>query len=78
MHSFQYVSVTSLKEAIAQMSDDGAMLKAGGVDLLDMMKEWFAGTAKEAKEKKGLDMQYAESFRRIKLYVPKEEKKEAD
>lgn len=46
--------------------------------LLDMMKAWFAGTAKEAKEKKGLDMQYAESFRRIKLYVPKDEKKEAD
>lgn len=47
-------------------------------NLLDMMKEWFAGTAKEAKEKKGLDMQYAESFRRIKLYVPKEEEKEAN
>jgi LmbE family N-acetylglucosaminyl deacetylase len=43
-------------------------------NLLDMMKEWFARTAKEAKEKKGLDMQYAESFRRIKLYVPKDEK----
>jgi LmbE family N-acetylglucosaminyl deacetylase len=47
-------------------------------NLLDMMKEWFARTAKEAKEKKGLDMQYAESFRRIKLYVPKDEKKEAE
>src|ERR1022692_3730150 len=41
MHSFQYVSVTSLKDAIAQMGDDGAMLKAGGVDLLDMLKEGF-------------------------------------
>ena len=47
-------------------------------NLLDMMKEWFARTAKEAKEKKGLDMQYAESFRRIKLYVPKDEKKEGE
>src|ERR1035438_95847 len=41
MHSFQYVSVTSLKDAIAQMGDDGAMLKAGGVDVLDMLKEGF-------------------------------------
>jgi hypothetical protein len=31
-----------------------------------------------ANEKKGLDMQYAEGFRRIKLYVPKGEKKEAE
>ncbi len=42
--------------------------------MLDRMREWGAGTAKEAKEKKGLEMQYAEAFRRIKLYVPKEEK----
>ena len=39
----------------------------------ERLLEWSAGTAKEAKEKKGLDMQYAESFRRIKLYIPKEE-----
>jgi LmbE family N-acetylglucosaminyl deacetylase len=41
--------------------------------MLDRMREWAAGTAKEAKEKRGLDMQYAEGFRRIKLYVPKTE-----
>lgn len=43
------------------------------------MPEWIrkdaAETAKEAKEKKGLQMEYAESFRRIKLYVPKEDNK---
>src|SRR6266581_7651891 len=44
--------------------------------MLDRMREWAAGTAKEAKEKKGLEMQYAESFRRIKLYVPKPEEHE--
>ena len=44
--------------------------------MLDMMQKWSAGSAKEAKEKQGLDMQYAESFRRIKLYVPKEESSE--
>ncbi len=42
--------------------------------MLDMIKRWGEGTAKEAKEKKGLEMQYAEAFRRIKLHVPKEEK----
>jgi len=41
--------------------------------MLDRMREWAAGTAKEAKEKRGVDMQYAEGFRRIKLYVPKKE-----
>ncbi len=41
--------------------------------MLDNIREWGAETAKQAKEKKGLEMQYAESFRRIKLYVPKEE-----
>src|SRR6266852_556727 len=45
-------------------------------DMLDMIKRWGEETAKEAKEKKGLEMQYAEAFRRIKLYVPKEENKE--
>jgi len=37
---------------------------------LDRIYERSAAKAKEAKEKKGLTMQYAESFRRIKLYVP--------
>ena len=42
------------------------------------IKERAAETAKEAKEKKGLDMQYAESFRRIKLYIPEEQKAEGE
>src|SRR5579875_2737342 len=42
-------------------------------DPVKEIKEWAAGTAKRAKEKKGLEMKYAESFRRIKLYVPKDE-----
>ncbi len=36
----------------------------------ERIRERAASTAKEAKEKKGLDMQYAESFRRVKLHVP--------
>src|SRR6266568_5088318 len=47
-------------------------------NLLDMMKGWFAGTAKEAKEKKSLEMEYAEAFRRIKLHVPKQEEPEME
>lgn len=43
-------------------------------DILKGIKEWGTGTAKQAKEQKGLEMEYAEAFRRIKLYVPKEEK----
>ena len=38
------------------------------------MIEWFlhyaVEMAREAKVQKGLDMQHAEAFRRIKLYVP--------
>ncbi len=41
--------------------------------MVEMIRHWGEETAKEAKEKKGLEMQYAESFRRIKLYVPKKE-----
>jgi hypothetical protein len=41
------------------------------------VREWSEGTAKMAKEKKGLDMRYAESFRRIKLFVPNKEEEEA-
>jgi LmbE family N-acetylglucosaminyl deacetylase len=44
--------------------------------MLDRIREWGAAIAKEAKEKKGLETQYAEAFRRMKLYVPKEEKPE--
>ncbi|HLZ64216.1 MAG TPA: PIG-L deacetylase family protein [Ktedonosporobacter sp.] len=46
-------------------------------NMLDRLRDRAAQVAKEAKEKKGLDMQYAESFRRIKLYIPPEPKEEA-
>jgi LmbE family N-acetylglucosaminyl deacetylase len=39
-------------------------------DMVSRVRERAAAVAKGAKEKKGLDMQYAEAFRRIKLYVP--------
>jgi len=46
-------------------------------DLTERILERAAETAKEAKKKKGLDMQYAEAFRRIKLHIPPEAKEEA-
>src|SRR5579859_5220200 len=42
-------------------------------NMLEMVRKWSEETAKEAKKKKGLDMQCAESFRRIKLFIPKKE-----
>ena len=45
-------------------------------DMLEMIRKWGAEIAKAAKEKKGLEMQYAEAFRRIKLYIPKQEEQE--
>jgi LmbE family N-acetylglucosaminyl deacetylase len=46
-------------------------------DIPKRILERAAAVAKEAKEKKGLDMQYAEAFRRIKLHIPPEPKEEA-
>ncbi len=46
-------------------------------DMVARIRERAADVAKEAKKKLGLDMQYAESFRRVKLYVPPEPKEEA-
>ncbi|RAQ95087.1 PIG-L deacetylase family protein [Thermogemmatispora tikiterensis] len=43
-------------------------------NLLEGVKRWAAETAREAQQKKGLQMQYAEGFRRIKLYIPGKEK----
>jgi LmbE family N-acetylglucosaminyl deacetylase len=47
-----------------------------GANMIERLRERAAQVAQEAKEKKGLDMQYAESFRRIKLYVPPKPKEE--
>src|SRR6266568_464305 len=46
-------------------------------NMLDMIRNWGAETAKEAKEKKGFELEYSEAFRRIKLYVPKQEEPES-
>jgi LmbE family N-acetylglucosaminyl deacetylase len=40
------------------------------------LKERLAALAKEAKEKKGMDTDFVEAFRRIKLHIPPEPKSE--
>ncbi|GCE46757.1 LmbE family N-acetylglucosaminyl deacetylase [Thermosporothrix hazakensis] len=45
-------------------------------DMHTSIKTRAAEIAREAKEKMGLDMQYAEAFRRIKLHVPPAEPQE--
>lgn len=42
-------------------------------DMIERIRGWAVETAKEAKKKKGLEMQYAEAYCRIKLYIPKHE-----
>jgi xanthine dehydrogenase YagS FAD-binding subunit len=39
MNSFEYVQVSTVAQAIAQLKSPGATLKANGVDLLDRLKE---------------------------------------
>ena len=73
-----YIDISETIEVKAKGLQCHASQFGPEAELLDMLKKWGEGTAKEAKEKKGLDLQYAESFRRIKLYVPKEEKKETE
>ncbi len=68
-----YVDISETIELKAQGLKCHATQFDPSWDTLKGIKEWGAGTAKQAKEKKGLDMEYAEAFRRIKLYVPKQE-----
>jgi xanthine dehydrogenase YagS FAD-binding subunit len=39
MNAFEWTEASSVDQAVAQLGDKGVVLKAGGVDLLDMMKE---------------------------------------
>ncbi len=42
-------------------------------DSLKELQKWGEGVAKMAREKKDLEMSYAEAFRRVKLFIPKQE-----
>lgn len=65
-----YIDITETIELKAQGLKCHATQFSQDWDILKGMKEWSAGAAKEAKEKKGLEMEYAEAFRRIKLHIP--------
>ncbi len=69
-----YIDISEVIELKARGLQCHATQFEPDTNMLDMIKSWAEGTAREAKEKKGLEMHYAEAFRRIKLYVPEEEK----
>ena len=78
-HSVQdntFVDITETLELKAEGLQCHVTQFGPEANMLEGVKRWGAETAKEAKEKKGLEMQYAESFRRIKLHVPKKEEPE--
>lgn len=72
-HENTYIDISETIEQKAKALQCHVTQFGPQAKMLDRIREWGAETAKEAKEKKGLEMQYAEGFRRIKLYVPKEQ-----
>ncbi|GAC1567675.1 MAG: hypothetical protein NVS3B14_14450 [Ktedonobacteraceae bacterium] len=76
-HDNTYVDISETLELKAKGLQCHVTQFGPEANMFDMMKRWSEETAKEAKEKKGLELQHAEGFRRIKLYVPKEEQQES-
>lgn len=75
-HDNTFIDVTETIELKAKGLECHVTQFGPETNMLERVRQWAAETAKEAKEKKGLEMQYAEAFRRIKLYIPKDEKEE--
>ncbi|HEX6552394.1 MAG TPA: PIG-L deacetylase family protein [Ktedonobacteraceae bacterium] len=74
-HSNTYIDVSETIDLKTKALQCHVTQFGTDTEMLEWIRKWTAETAKQAKEKKGLDMQYAEAFRRIKLYVPKQEEK---
>jgi LmbE family N-acetylglucosaminyl deacetylase len=72
-----YIDVTETIELKGKALHCHASQFDSDADIASRLRERAAEVAKEAKTKLGLDMQYAEAFRRIKLYIPPEVKEEA-
>lgn len=72
-----YVDVTDTIDVKGKALKCHASQFDSDADIAARVRERAAAVAKEAKDKQGLDMQYAEAFRRIKLYIPPEAKEEA-
>src|SRR5712691_2872563 len=75
-HDNTYIDVSETVELKARGLQCHVTQFGPEANMLDRIRHWCAETAKEAKEKKGLDMEYAEAFRRIKLHIPKQEHEE--
>ncbi len=75
-HDNTFIDVTETIELKAKGLQCHVTQFGPEANMLERVRQWAAETAKEAKEKKGLEMQYAEAFRRIKLYIPKDKKEE--
>jgi LmbE family N-acetylglucosaminyl deacetylase len=67
-----YIDVTETIDLKGKGLQCHASQLGTNVDMVTRMKERAAQVAREAKTRKGLDIQYAESFRRVKLYIPPE------
>lgn len=65
-----YVDVTETIELKGKVLKAHASQFGPETDLTEMIKKRAAEMAARAKEKTGKEMQYAEGFRRMKLYVP--------
>ncbi|GHO43040.1 PIG-L deacetylase family protein [Ktedonospora formicarum] len=65
-----YVDVTETIDIKAQGLKCHVTQFGPDVDFSSSLRERAAKTAKEAKEKLNLDMQFAEAFRRVKLHIP--------
>ncbi|MBE3561393.1 MAG: PIG-L family deacetylase [Ktedonobacteraceae bacterium] len=65
-----YIDVTETIDLKGKGLNCHASQFDSGSDLTQRVRERAAAVAREAKEKRGLDMQYAEAFRRVKLYIP--------
>ena len=72
-----YINVTETIDLKIQALQCHVTQFGASEDITIFVRKHAAEAGKEAKEQMGLDMQYAEAFRRIKLYVPPEPKEEA-
>jgi LmbE family N-acetylglucosaminyl deacetylase len=69
-----YIDVTETIDLKGKALQCHASQFDSGSDIASRLRDRSAEVAKEAKTKLGLDIQYAEAFRRIKLYIPPEAK----
>ncbi len=73
-----YVDVSETIELKGKALQQHVTQFGPNVDMTERLLKRSADVAKEAKEKKGLDMQYAEAFRRVKLHIPKKDEPPKD